>query len=354
MLSLGFSRLFRFCFVALWLAAAPAWAVIVYFQDAQREPVAGYLVRQDAQTVVLRVESGEGKTEEKTFPRVQVIDVLQTVSQERLAALQPANPQAYHDYAEELAEKRRDPEARDTALRLYLIAAYLDRAKLARGALLGMAGLARNGQERRKFRAIADLLDPNHNRGLLAVANANTPKGRLEDQDKKLFLDALRLLRQGHRSEALNMIERPAVKKAFAFYQHKLSAKDFEKAAKADCPHCERGFIDCERCQGTGRRRVGGRVNLCGLCNRGNLPCSHCRGDFQNPVPPAAILHQLVALELELLSDAPQPAAASQEPSWAALLGRGESDPAPALSLETLTEFDPRQCVYRNRRWESP
>ena len=37
---------------------------------------------------------------------------------------------------------------------------------------------------------------------------------------------------------------------------------------------------------------------------------------------------------------------------WSRAWQLGDVSPAPDLTLQTLTEFDPRQCRYRHGRWE--
>ena len=101
------------------------------------QPVMGYLVRQDERTVVVRQPLADGKSREVPFSRSNIDELIITVSPERLAALDPARPEMYREYAEELAEKQRDPEARDMARRLYAIAAVRAEGNLRRGASWG-------------------------------------------------------------------------------------------------------------------------------------------------------------------------------------------------------------------------
>src|SRR5206468_9849498 len=93
-----------------------------------------------------------------------------TVSPERLAALDPSKPQDYREYAEELAEKQRDPEARDTAIRLYAIAAARGDDNLRHSALLGLIALARNPDEERLFRAAGYRFDSGHELTILTAS----------------------------------------------------------------------------------------------------------------------------------------------------------------------------------------
>ena len=74
--------------------------------------------------------------------------------------------------------------------------------------------------------------------------------------------------------------------------------------------------------------------------------------EFSQPGLPDSLLQKIVSLELALESGA---AASDHAPlSWSQIGGAGATNPVPTLRLETLTEFDPRQCVYRDGRWTTP
>jgi hypothetical protein len=132
----------------------------------------GYLVRQDERTIVIRQDLPDGKSRESSFAKKDLDELIITVSPERLAALDRNNLNDYREYAEELAEKQRDPEARDTAIRLYAIVAARGDGNLRHSALLGLISLARNADEERLFRAAAYLFDSDHDPTVLAGSAA--------------------------------------------------------------------------------------------------------------------------------------------------------------------------------------
>ena len=137
----------RITFVALLLAAllAPSLASTARCAGANKDQRArcDWLPRQPERSASRHSRSAAGRlARETTIPRSEIEEIIQTVSAERLAALSPREPQLYREYAEELAEKRRDPEAREAAIRLYQIAATLDPQNQGRGSLLGMIALA--------------------------------------------------------------------------------------------------------------------------------------------------------------------------------------------------------------------
>src|SRR6187402_347991 len=153
----------------------PAFAVVIYKKGSSK-PVAGHLVRQNGNEVVVREETSTGNRD-IMVPRSEIEDLIETVSVERLSALDPSRPLDYREYAEELAEKKLDPEARLMAVRLFQIAAWLDPAKTGRGALLGLVSVARPGEEEARFRAAAYLFDPRHDKALLGQMLAPAAKG---------------------------------------------------------------------------------------------------------------------------------------------------------------------------------
>jgi hypothetical protein len=68
------------------------------------------------------------------------------------------------------------------------------------------------------------------------------------------------------------------------------------------------------------------------------------------------LLARLIRLELSLTGAAEaEPAATTAadggRPSWSAALAAGRTGTVPSLSLETLTEFDPKLCIYREGKW---
>lgn len=296
-------------------AAAPASAAIAIPRGG--EPVRGFLVRQDAATVVLDVPQADGRLERRTFSRSELDAFLVTVDPERLAALAPDDPKAYRNFAEELAEKKIDPEARAAALRLYLLAAWLDPQQLGRGSLLGMIALARSPAEEKKFRAMAYLLDAEHDRGLLAVAAGKVTPAAAEagigQDDRATVLRAVQLYRQGKPRDAATLLRVPRLKEPF----NRLSpGLDYEAFLAA--------------CQAPGRA-----------------------------IPKPEVLAKTLLVELALSESAPLPTIAPSAGTSEADAGWGaaaatDQGPAPALRLETITEFDPRQTIYRDGKWTTP
>lgn len=285
---------------------------VVVLPKGTDKPVMGYLVRQDERTVMLRQIDSAGKSREQSFAKSDIDELILTVLPERLAVLDPAKPEMYREYAEELAEKQRDPEARDAAIRLYIICAAHADGPLRHSALLGLIVLARSPQEEKRFRAAAYLYDPRHD---VAVLTATGPAaGRSlpgEAADDAELAKALRLIRQGKGAAARPLLERPAVQAAAARLTAILQLDDLQSAAAAKL------LTDQQ-------------------------------------------LKKLVQAELALEPRGPDEAtvasvAISAVPvKWSQARKSGGLAPLPGLSLDQLTEFNPAECVFRDGKWVRP
>ncbi|MGE0755423.1 MAG: hypothetical protein AB7F89_07935 [Pirellulaceae bacterium] len=294
--------------MAVLLAVSPvptAWAVIV-IEKGTGTRIRGHLVSDEPARLVIRERLPDGSLQERTIPRASVDDVIQAVSAERLQALDKRNPQAYRDYAEELAEKREDPDAEATAIRLFLIAAYLEPTKLGRSSLLGMVALARSPAEERKFRALAFLLDGAHDRSVLREPAGGSLDIMALSRDERVLLAAmLRALREGRADDARAMAGRPAMGPVLSRISRILAHDDFATL------------------------RNGDRVS-------------------------PALLRRIVTLELMM---AGEPAASDQTGSevrrsgWSDLTTSALATELPQLTLATVTEFNPADCHFRDGRW---
>jgi hypothetical protein len=290
--------------VLLVAIAATNSAATVLLKD-RSEPVIGALLREEQDQVVLRTVDAQGKPQEQTFQRSEIDQIVPAYSTERLAALDPGQPAMYLDYAEELRARRRDTEARDMALRLYLTAAWLDRERCGRPGLLGMISLARSPQEERRFHAALYLVDPRTTlESLQAQATSPATPSENDTAAARELLRAVRLLRSGKGATARSLVEKPAVEKLLANYSRILSKAEFNAAAG----------------QATLERRE---------------------------------LRQALMLELELDALLHPTASSEQAASlaWSRELQGAGGKAVPSLSLETLTEFNPQQCVWRDGKW---
>ncbi len=291
--------------IVLAMAAARCEAVVVYDKRFPDEPIMGFLVRDTDTSLVVRQVLVNGKETTRTFSKSDV-DFILTVDRMRLGELNPAEPKDYRDYAEELSEKRQDPEARATAIRLYLIAAHLDGNALGRSSLLGMVNLARSANEEAKFRAMAYLLDPEHDERVLKRPDpVKSRPTTLNDKSRLALLNTLRYLRQGYIASARRAFEQSETREAISFFGEIITEKEINAAIRP------------------------GRL-------------------------PQTMLKKFLLIELSLLpnsGDIAPPMVDDRTASWLDAIDRDGKAPVPILTLETLSEFKPTQCVFREGRW---
>ncbi len=304
---------FLLTFALLCFVASPAWAVVLITEVGTR--ITGYLVRDDGTAVTIRRKLPDGTEREDTYLKSKVT-VVQTVKAERLQELKPEAPRAYRDYAEELAAKKDDPEARDMAIRLFLIAASLDPDGLGRSCMLAAAPLGRDHQEERRFKALAYLLDPKHDKESLKDGSRTAPPDPTLSPEWKTFIAALKAYRKGNYAEAVKLANEPGVPRCFADAAGFLTHKEF--VAKCSAPENPKGSPDAA----------------------------------------SELVRKIVRLELRYEeSSAPlkmDPKAGNIGGPWQAATGAGGRVAPPPLALEALTEFDPRESVFRAGKWQRP
>ena len=223
--------------------------------------------------------------------------------EERLAKLDPARPQQYKVLAEELAARTGDAEARRTAMRLFHIAAWLEPQTLAAGSLRSMIAIARTPDEEKRLRAAAFLLDPAAEESELRVVGASSVVSSLPPPPE--LQRAVRLLRQGSRDSARQLIAATRV-------QEYLAAESQRKL----------------------------RDELAAIVTANTL------ADRQ--------LRRLLELELQwsqLRRNSGGGIAGPNSQPWQDLSRDALAATPTAPTLLTLTEFDPRENLYRNGRW---
>ncbi|PQO43048.1 hypothetical protein [Blastopirellula marina] len=294
------------------LAPAAADAAVVLLRN-DADPVAGYVESRSGGVLRLRIPQGPGKYLTQEIPLTDVAEVLETVSPSRLAELKPDDPNGYRNYAEELAQKKVDPEARETALRLFLIAAKLDPDRLGRSSLLGMTAIARSQEEAHRFQAMAYLLDPEHDVQLIQKRHsAQLASPERVDEWTGLIITGLRKLRAGDSRSARAILKRADIEKAFDSIVAEITYDECISILNRKCPGCETGKI------------------------------------------PSPLMRKLVLAELALLPETHDSSDTDSVPEWSELTAAENHKPIVALTLETITEFDPSHSVYRRNQWEAP
>jgi hypothetical protein len=336
----------------------PLYAIIIETGAGKR--VSGYVVREDKAKIVIRSKvAGKDRDDEYTLQNIRIIH---RVSQERLAKLKKESPRDYRDYAEELAPKAEDPEARETALRLFLIAAWLEPDKLGRSCLMSMSNLARTPEEARRFRALAYLLDAKHDPAALQLPKQTGSTSAVTDKASEVaktdFLSALKEFRRGRLAEARSLANQPGVAELFAASPGLMDHATFLAACKAEvCPTCKNKLITpCPTCKGKGQVKDGLGSMLCPDCNGKKVQkCSTCGGIRKGASLSDDQLRGILKAEYFWGEDKTDPKTmAPTAARWSALLSTQRAAPVPLLSLETVTEFDPRKCLYKGGKWVEP
>ncbi len=102
-----------------------------------------------------------------------------------------------------------------------------------------------------------------------------------------------------------------------------------------------------------------GQRARCTMCNGQKiLACADCEGTGFNQDFPDHVMRTILQAELwavDQLSGGVDPGKKGiGENNWSSLLQARQLNPVTPLSLETITEFDPRKCLYRNGAWVAP
>jgi hypothetical protein len=100
-----------------------------------------------------------------------------------------------------------------------------------------------------------------------------------------------------------------------------------------------------------------GQQVRCTTCNgTGLLTCGTCDGTGINPIP-EDVLRIMLRAELwavdQLAGNVPR-GRKEPESNWSTILEARQVSPVMPLSLETITEFDPHKCLYRDGKWVAP
>jgi hypothetical protein len=301
-------RVIQITCLCLVFHVAPCFAVII-IEKGVAEPIRGYLVDANEARVVVDVLLPNGETRQRILPRTSIEEMIEAVSQERLESLRSERPQDYRDYAEELAGKTNDPDAQRTAIRLYQIAAYLAPDKLGRSCLLGMVSLARTPDEERKFRAVAFLLDAEHDRSVLKAPKSGkaTDGSKLTDEQRQQLRVVLRALRDGRANDARTAARKPGLQEPLRHIATLLTPADFADLGQGEA------------------------------------------------LPPGLMFKVLAAeVAIDPIKTESTDEVTPRRPSgWSQVINTKAFRPVPVLSLELLTEFDPRECHFRNGKWAS-
>ena len=297
-----------------WMLAFSNTSEGVIIITDEGEKIRGFLVSADAAQVVVEVILPGGKREKQVF---SAEDAVITVDEERLSKLSSDNPRGYRDYADELFEKVEDPDVQETALRLYLITAYLDPENQGRTCLLYMSDLARNVEDlspdleqRRRYIAMAYLLDPEKDRSVFSDSRRDSPRATLDSSQREKLRRGLQALWSGSKRNVTISADDPEFRQALSHFSDILTLEDYKEAVRPDgwvSPSTMRKALTIELSTSPVRSRM-----------------------------------------LDTVDDG------DENESWAARNWKRPANSTAPLRLEEITPFDPRKTMYRNGKWVVP
>jgi hypothetical protein len=345
--------------VSLFCSASPAWAILIEMKEVKNPvQVGGFLLRDDGTKLTISIRTPDGKEQLKEYLHAK-ITIVHQLDVKVLESLSKDNPKAYRDYAEKLAGQKKDPEAVDTALRLYLIAAKLAPDRFGSSSLLAMSDLASTPAEARKYRALAFLLDPKAGAELLkAEVVKPAPLDKTQLRALEDFIKALQNYRAGRIEAAISTAKKDGVDKIFSMAR--LDQKTFlQWCADAHCKNCSlAGRAYCSRCKGSGVvLSMFGQKELCPTCKgKKTVTCPECGGTHVLEPLPEQTVHvvlrsELWAMHRQGVGEDAGPKEAPGPKGWSTVLKSGRLTPVRRLSLESVSEFDLSKTRYRNGKW---
>ena len=303
-------HILRTAILALVFPASLANADLLVWNDSgTHRHYFGNVVKHSEQGVLFR-SRGPATTENVWFPRNEIVTLVVNINDVRLSRLSIDNLNAYRNYAEELAEQRADGQARDLAIRLFLIVAYwADQEPKTQGypelrdsSIRNLIPLARTEVEHRAFQKLAFLHD------LKVIQTAETSAGNrlvVDEEMKQQLLGLVKAVRTSDRERAIELTSRDAIKKSWSRWS--------------------------------------------GLCNWDDL------GRVIKSDGPSAIqLERLLQIEAELLTNQAALHPTNRLQSWAVQSADYDARTELLPTFSNVTEFDPRQAVFQNGQWMEP
>jgi len=281
--------------------------MLIWRHDGSAITLFGQIENQDAQTVRFRLHPELGG-DLKVFAREDVLALVVNIDSERLERLDLRNLTDYRDYAEELSSQSIDLQARDLAIRLFLIVGYWsNRLKadsnavaLRESALRNLQNLARSEKERIGFEKLAFLYQV-----VPQWPSQNPPETTLVDLDESRRSNLLRLLvaiRTENLILARQLLRQPEI------------GQDWKRTVM--------------------------------ICSWGEL-----NRIIEEDGPSSLQREELLKLEVEILTGQ-KLIRGRQRPDVWSVQAQNRDDRAELIpSFSNVTEFDPQQALYRGGRW---
>ena len=295
-------------FLSIMFYASLATAdMLIWRHDGSAITLFGQIEDQDAQTVRFRLHPESGG-DLKVFPREDVLALVVNIDSERLGRLDLRNLTDYRDYAEELSSQSIDLQARDLAIRLFLIVGYWSNrlesesnaTELRESALRNLPNLARSEKERIGFEKLAFLYQV-----VPQWPSQNPPETTLIDLDESRRSSLLRLLvaiRTENLTLARQLLRQPEI------------GQDWKRTVTS--------------------------------CSWGELNRILEKGG-----PSLLQREELLKVEVEILTGQKLIRRRQRANAWS-VQAQNRDDRAELIpSFSNVTEFDPQQALYRDGHW---
>jgi hypothetical protein len=266
----------------------------------ESQPMFGHVIESNEENLIFEPFGGSERIDMKR----RSIDVLViNIDRQRLQRLQPPHFDQYRDYAEELATQRRDPAARELAIRLFIIAAAHGSPSVSESAVRGLIELADHAEERKRW-AMLLLLTANRS---LSTEQSNGNLDRITDADRNVALTVVRMVRRGQGSEAVKILNRPATSDSLKHWGKICSEQEIRRMARLNRPTVEQ-------------------------------------------------IRRLLQLEVSLINrdTAEDLARQSLSKDWSSVARAPSSLGGAMPSFRHATDFDPDKSIYRNGVWSRP
>lgn len=304
--------MFGFAFALLVMMSEVSSADVLWLKGRER-PVYGQVVKSDEVKIVFRVHPSSlpagspARIEDVDRDKIELL--IQNIDAEKLALLTPERPDEYRLMAEELSSQQLDLEARDLAIRLYMISIANSVGEDRSSSLIGLVDLARTTNEKIKFETFRFLISDEH--VPLPQASAKIKTIQLDKALVGRLLQLVRAIRQGDSGSSSKLIRDPDLVRALARWEKVCSVSELQRFARS---------------------------------NR----------------PPLAALAKLMEIERDLLTIQAKPDTGSRpfvssrdSTSWAAQASESASSTTALPKIETVSEFDPSRSVWAGQ-WMTP
>ncbi len=299
--------------ISPWFAPGNCLSDVIYTNDGK--VVFGIVESENENHIFFQQRLGaDGNYLQRVFPRSEIRRLLVTVDRERLTRLKPGDWNVYRDWAEELSIQSVDPEARDLALRLYLIVAYHADEPLRTAGFRGAIQVSGNAtpsaaSQQRLIRTLAVQVYPGDDSWTMIDASSGKPTALVaaEVRDRLREVAAeLRRYRQGMPNTLDRLIEDDLTREAIGLMPSVCTWPRFQD-----------------------------------LASRTELDYS--------------AISRLLNLELAILSlvDGEPPALLQRDSPWSVLVHQGRPS-VELVSFANVSSFDLEATVFREGAWKKP